>query len=169
SKVLAEQSAWEFVKEKKPSFDLPIISETTINIGGSNAFLLNEIKKDRLEKLTREFALTEFRMIDVRDLAGQHVQALLIPAAGGERFLTSSYEMTWQRPLNSLFLVDIINQSAIPGIEPIKGYPEALKDWQPSTIVPREKVKGILGTRYRPAEETIKDTVGDAVSIGWAQ
>jgi hypothetical protein len=38
----------------------------------------------------------ELRMVDVRDLANEHVQALLVPAAGGERVLASANELTWQ-------------------------------------------------------------------------
>lgn len=174
SKVLAEQSAWEFVKEKGPSFDLvtllpsyiwgPILSETTVNIKGSNAYLLDRLKQDRLEKLKSQEALMELRMVDVRDLAMLHVQALLVPAAGGERILASANELTWQR------CFDMINQSAIPGMKPIPGYAEKLKeDWKPSIIISREKAKNILGAAYRPAEETIRDLVADAIRIGWTQ
>ncbi|CAG8683200.1 15722_t:CDS:2 [Acaulospora colombiana] len=189
SKVLAERSAWEFVKEENTSFDLvtllpsyiwgvrtfsflvhltnvskPIISETTANIKGSNAYLLDRLKHDRLEKLTAQEALMELRMVDVRDLAVLHVQALLVPAAGGERILASANELTWQR------CFDVINQSGIPGMKPIRGYPEKLKgDWKPLIVISREKAKSILGITYRPAEETIKDLVADAIRIGWAQ
>jgi hypothetical protein len=57
----------------------------------------------------------------------------------------------------------------MPEMEPIQGYPNVLEDWKPSIIMSREKAQNILGITYRPAEETIRDLVTDAIRIGWTQ
>jgi hypothetical protein len=57
----------------------------------------------------------------------------------------------------------------MPEMGPIQGYPNVLKDWKPSIIMSREKAQSILGITYRPAEETIRDLVTDAIRIGWTQ
>ena len=101
SKVFAEQEAWRFVKEKKPSFDLvtlcpsmvfgpvadPINSPNDLN--ESNAVLWRVASA----KLSDELPPARFNFwIDVRDLAEIHVRALLSPEAGGKRYIPVSPE-----------------------------------------------------------------------------
>lgn len=48
-------------------------------------------------------------MVDVRDLAQAHVQALTVPEAGGNRFAISCKPYTWQDVLDSI--ADAIDKS----------------------------------------------------------
>jgi hypothetical protein len=66
-------------------------------------------------------------------------------------------------------LVNVIHESAIPGMESIQGYPNVLKNWNPSIVISREKVHNILRINYKSAEKTIKGVVADTIRIGWDQ
>jgi hypothetical protein len=62
-------------------------------------YLLNELKKEKLAKLTRQYYSMELRMVGVLDLANEHAHALLVPAVG-ERILASANDRTWLRKVD---------------------------------------------------------------------
>jgi len=106
SKTLAEQSAWQLIKDTNPQFDLvtvlpsfiwgQIISETTADIKGSNGRLLRPLKREEQDKYKGEALLEELYLVDVRDVSKLHVDALVIPAAGGQRIVASAATITVQ-------------------------------------------------------------------------
>jgi hypothetical protein len=65
--------------------------ETTAK--GRNMYLLNELKNDKLEKVTHKHSLMKLSMVDIGDLATGDVQALFVTAAG-ERIPASANEVT---------------------------------------------------------------------------
>jgi nucleoside-diphosphate-sugar epimerase len=96
SKVFAEQEAWRFVKERKPSFDLVTLCPSMVfgpvagpldspkDLNESNALLWRVASGGP----SQELPPARFNFwIDVRDLAEIHVQALLTPKAGGKRYI----------------------------------------------------------------------------------
>lgn len=101
SKTLAEQEAWNFMKEKSPAFDLvtlcpsmvfgpvatPISSASDLN--ESNAVLWSVATGGP----TAPLPPARFNFwIDVRDLAEVHVAAAFNPQAGGKRYIPVSPE-----------------------------------------------------------------------------
>ncbi|PKS09829.1 hypothetical protein jhhlp_004452 [Lomentospora prolificans] len=96
SKKFAELEAWNFVKEKKPSFDIvtlcppmtfgPIVHpvKSVEELNESNANLWSIAKGNKLPVSRVPF------WIDVRDLAKAHVEALLRPEVGGKRYVPAS-------------------------------------------------------------------------------
>jgi nucleoside-diphosphate-sugar epimerase len=140
-----------------------------------------------LDSLQTTDALFESQSVDIRDVAPQHIAALTIPEAGGQRFLSTAGNITVQHVCkcsnttpfltcttssdyaNLLFtVVDILNSKPVNLALP-QGYPEVLKDWKPQYVLSNEKAKKILSTTYRPLEDTVRTTVEHALSIGWTQ
>lgn len=171
SKTLAEKAAWAFVKEQNAKFDLVtilpghiwgrIISETTADIQGSNRTLLNPLKSAALANKTPQSAKAEWYPVDIRDVSKHHVEALLVPAAGGERLLSIASTVSTQDTIN------LINQNPIEGI--IVPQSESLGDWKPEVEISREKIQRILGIEFYPMAETVRETVIAATEVGWKQ
>ncbi|KAJ9165576.1 NAD dependent epimerase/dehydratase [Coniochaeta hoffmannii] len=99
SKKFAEQTAWDFVRERKPSFDIatlcppmtfgPIVHpvDGVGHLNESNAMLWKVASGEKPLPVAR----VPF-WVDVRDLALAHVEALLRSGAGGKRFLPAAPE-----------------------------------------------------------------------------
>lgn len=93
SKTLAEKSAWKFIEEKKPAFDLVTLCPSMIfgplADAPTSAKDINESNRPFLEAIQgkpQRFLPTSF-WIDVRDLAEIHVQTLLGKHTGGKRYI----------------------------------------------------------------------------------
>ncbi len=92
SKTLAERAAWDFVKNEAPEMALTTINPSLvigapldINFGSSMAII------DQLIKGTRRM-LPDLRVgiVDVKDVARMHVDAIKIDATKGERIIAST-------------------------------------------------------------------------------
>lgn len=82
-----------------------IISETTTDIKGSNGRLLRPLKRQEQGKYKGEALLEELQLVDVRDASKLHVDALVIPAAGGQRITSSAATITVQHICKSCFML----------------------------------------------------------------
>ena len=92
SKTLAERAAWDFVKNEAPEIALTTINPSLVigapldtNFGSSMAII------DQLIKGTRRM-LPDLRVgiVDVKDVARMHVDAIKIDATKGERIIAST-------------------------------------------------------------------------------
>lgn len=114
SKLLAEEAAWKFVKQRKdadlPCFDLAVIHPVLVlgpllhNSLGTSATRFLNVFANKLDKIPDLYYPT----CDVRDVAAAHVQAALIPEAVNHRHvITSSTEFIpmslWADILNEEF------------------------------------------------------------------
>ncbi|KAI0551811.1 hypothetical protein F4679DRAFT_572111 [Xylaria curta] len=96
SKVLAEKTAWAFVRDEKPNFDLAVINCTYVfgpiqrklpSLEAMNTS--NHRIRDMLAgkmKGALEPTAPVFTWVDVRDVALAHLRAMTVPRAGGNRF-----------------------------------------------------------------------------------
>ncbi|KAF5022375.1 hypothetical protein F66182_5576 [Fusarium sp. NRRL 66182] len=100
SKTLAERAAWDFVAEKKPSFDLVTVNPPLV-LGPVATYLATlesiNTSNDRIVRLLSGGWKGEIPpvtpvplWIDVRDAARAHVRGLEEPAAGGKRLFTTA-------------------------------------------------------------------------------
>lgn len=99
SKLFAERAAWAFVERHRPSFDLatlcPPMTFGPIAHPVDQPAQLNESNAKLWEVAAGSSTLPEARVpvwIDVRDLAKAHVECLLRPAAGMQRYTPASPE-----------------------------------------------------------------------------
>ncbi|WQF80729.1 Putative NAD-dependent epimerase/dehydratase, NAD(P)-binding domain superfamily [Colletotrichum destructivum] len=97
SKKFAELAAWDFVREKKPHFDLvtlcPPMTFGPVVHPVSGVEKLNESNAMLWKIASGEAPLPVARVpfwIDVRDLAVAHVEALFRPGVGGKRYVPAA-------------------------------------------------------------------------------
>jgi len=107
SKKFAEQAAWKFVEEEKPSFDLVAINQPMIfgpflpermtikDLNESNARIYNGYLKSSKDGELPHNALTV--CVDVQDMATAHRLAIEKPDADGKRFIVSAREISAQK------------------------------------------------------------------------
>ncbi len=86
SKILAERAAWQFAKENQidlaticPGIILGPVLENDI---GTSA----EVVKQLMDRTIPLFPRFGFAVVDVRDVASMHIEAMTNPAASGQRF-----------------------------------------------------------------------------------
>jgi dihydroflavonol-4-reductase len=97
SKTLAEKAAWDFisVQDGNTPMELTVIAPGGVfgpplgrNITGQSMSMLDQMLRGKLPMVPK----TAFPMVDVRDVAKLHVQALKLPAANGKRIIAASAE-----------------------------------------------------------------------------
>ncbi|EPQ27590.1 uncharacterized protein PFL1_04728 [Pseudozyma flocculosa PF-1] len=161
SKTLAERAAWDFVEAEKPQWDLATINPPLV-LGP----LLHQVKSP--ESLNTSAGMVwkiwhggftndelpgpRGAVVDVRDVAAGHVQALLRADAAGQRFATTSGGLTWQA------VCDITHASnSIP-----QQYKDSTPVGNPGQKVVQHTLDGskaarVLGIDYYTLHETIND------------
>ncbi|KAF9877963.1 NAD dependent epimerase/dehydratase [Colletotrichum karsti] len=163
SKKFAELAAWDFVKEKKPHFDIvtlcppmtfgpvvhPVASVEKLN--ESNAMLWKIASGIRPLPVAR----VPF-WIDVRDLAVAYVEALLRPEAGGKRYVPTA---------NDRFSYGLAARIMAENFEWAKG--NALEDQEIDTShgLDGQTASKELGFQYRTFDQTVVDLIRQAKDI----
>jgi nucleoside-diphosphate-sugar epimerase len=165
SKTFAEQTAWKFMKEKRPDFALttlcppqvlgPVIGGTLNSLDKLNTS--NQIVRDfMLGKFTTEVPdNTTFYWIDVRDVSRCHVEALVRDQASNQRYIVTAGRFSNRE------VVDIVRGMGQeyagklpPENAPGGAYPEeGLYD------VDASKVVKDLGVSWKSLDRSIVDTV----------
>lgn len=174
SKTLAEKAAWDFVEKNKGSisWDLVVLNPpyvygatiqevadtSSINTSMQEFYdrvILGDMDDDGL-------ATNGNACVDIRDLAKAHVLAAQKAEAGGERIIISSAPYYWQE------FVDISNAVA-PTLKLHKGNPGSTKGKPYPCDFKNSKSARILGLKYIPKEDMIRDVLIDFKQRGWAQ
>jgi nucleoside-diphosphate-sugar epimerase len=174
SKKLAEEAAWKYLEDNKPSFDLTVINPDIIigpmlqpvngpkNVNETNEFaiynFLNGTYK-HIEGLTFPF----YHFVDVRDVSRAHVMSLTNPATSNQRILLVSGLITPQIVIN-------IIQRHFPGLR------ERIMEGKPSQTLPDnvkptgwnvEKSYKVFGKGWDfiDVETSVVDTVKDLLRL----
>ncbi|PVF96362.1 NAD(P)-binding protein [Serendipita vermifera] len=173
SKVLAERAARNWVEKNKPTFDLVTVlppwiwGKSVVNDishfrdQASNGRLLNAIIRGASGQLENYLEVTEFT--HVQDVAEGHLKALITPGASGQRLALRGGLVTFQDAF------DILNEDPIEGVSVPKGNPGSAKNFVPTTVFSGDKAAKILGMTYRAVDSTVRETVSQAVELGWKQ
>jgi len=182
SKTLAEEKAWEL--QKKAQAEGKDIEVVTINPGfilGPNlvkcSFTSGDLIKDMVTNVWIRIPRIQYPIVDVRDCAESHLQAIKVPEAKNQRFL-SSHDSMWfidianlihkhfgdklefRRKEGKYCLVKVfsyINAEAA-NIVPI---------WNKPQLCDSSKSKRILGIKYRDTETTIVDMINALLETGY--
>ena len=97
SKTLAEKAAWKFIDNQggEMPMELTIIAPGGVlgpplgrNISGQSMSMMDQMLSGNLPMVVK----SAFPMVDVRDVAKLHVQALTLPEANGKRVIAASKE-----------------------------------------------------------------------------
>ena len=107
SKTLAERAAWELYEENKPGWWLSTVLPAYVggpsvlplergaeSLSPSQQLIWRVAQSKPGEKLLESDSA---RWVDVRDVAGAHLKALLTRKADGERFIVAPYQTTYGR------------------------------------------------------------------------
>lgn len=165
SKTFAEKTAWDYVKENKPNFNISTICPPMVY--GPNAQTLTSLDHlnlssadiyrliDGSEKTVPDNGF--FGYVDVRDVGEVHARAYESAEAVGQRFVTAGGGYTYAE------VCEIIR----------KDFPQ-LKDKTPDPktaqipdfhTISNEKAKRELGMKFRSLEETIHDQVVEFLNL----
>jgi dihydroflavonol-4-reductase len=170
SKTLAEKAAWEFMRAEggKTEFTTilpsgvfgPVLSKDSL---GSVQFILRLID-GRMPRIPN----VGLSIIDVRDLAVAHVDAMTAPGAAGQRLIVNG-DFMWMKDIAATLKKKL---GALAAKVPAKELPDwivkvganfnpALNTLKPllhrSHRFSSEKARRIIGLKTRPAAETVVD------------
>jgi dihydroflavonol-4-reductase len=170
SKTIAEQSAWDLVRERGEEDRLAVV-----NPGAIIGPVLNDDLSYSLQAIQRlldgmpGMPRLGFSLVDVRDVADLEIRAMTAPEAGGERFIAAT-EFLWMADIGAV-LRDRLGPAAskvptrtIPNVL-VRGM--ALFDPGIRSVVgglgkrsemSSEKARDTLGWKPRPIEDTITET-----------
>lgn len=94
SKALAEQAAWDFIKNEGGQLELTAMNPTGVfgpQLGSTVTSSLQIIQK-LLDGELKATPQMNFGIVDVRDVAAAHLRAMELPAANGQRFILQAGE-----------------------------------------------------------------------------
>ncbi|KZT19607.1 NAD(P)-binding protein [Neolentinus lepideus HHB14362 ss-1] len=172
SKVLAERSIFDFVKNHKnevgwdvvsllPSFTYgPVIHDfktrDDLNLSSRMFYEHMTVLKDKSE--VNNYGAD---YVDVRDVAAAIVSSFQTEAAGGERFILDAGAYTFQN------LYDALHSTSVPGDKVPLGDPEAPKWSFPGPFCNPSKAQKVLGVKFRSLDETASDSLMSLIQKGF--
>ena len=180
SKTLAEQAAWDFIKNDGGSLELSVINPVAIfgPVLGKDLSMSIVVIKRLLDGDMPGCPHLYFGVVDVRDVADAHLLAMTHPKAAGERFLTVA------PPEMSISEMSKALHAEVPELAkkaPTREIPNfivrlvALWDEQVAMVtgdlgvkksLTNEKAKSILGWQPIPAAETLAATAESLSKLG---
>lgn len=176
SKTLAERAAWDFVASHQPTWDLATINPPFVlgpclqQVGSAeklNTSMALIWAFTHGKKQDSDLPAPSGSVVDVRDAAQAHVEALLRADAGGQRFAPAA--QTWAHQ----DLVDALHASSVvPDAwkkQTPKGQPGSGKGLPNQELI-GTKTKEQLGVQYHDFVKTIDDGVLSLLDLekrGW--
>lgn len=115
SKTLAEKAAWDFMAEQEGdgAMELVVINPGGVfgpplgrNLSGQSMTMLDQMLRGKLPMVPN----AAFPMVDVRDVATLHVQAMTLPEAKGQRFIAAH-----QKPFSFSHVAKTLNDAGHKG------------------------------------------------------
>ncbi|MGZ8666754.1 MAG: SDR family oxidoreductase [Solirubrobacterales bacterium] len=170
SKTIAEQAAWDLVRERGEEDRLAVV-----NPGAIIGPVLNDDLSYSLQAVQRLLAGTPglprlgFTLVDVRDVADLELRAMTAPEAGGERFIAAT-QFLWMAEIGQVLrerLGDAASKVPTRQIPDFLVRAMALFDAGIRSVVSglgkrtelsSEKARSTLGWAPRPIEDTIAET-----------
>ncbi|WP_311948723.1 SDR family oxidoreductase [Mucilaginibacter terrae] len=160
SKTIAEKAAWEFIRKEGGDMELSVINPVGIFgpvIGDIYPASYEGVIKAILEGTVTESPAFTFGIVDVRDVAGIHIKAMLHPEARGQRFLATS-----DGAVSFYDVAQLIKTERPQKADRIA----EMKPTQPEmyTQMSNRKAVDILGWQPRSKEEAILASVDSTVA-----
>lgn len=179
SKTIAEQAAWSYVRETAGAPPLVTINPGFVQGPALDTDLSTSLEVQHLMGRGAYPAAPaiSFPVADVRDIAALHVLALTHPKARGERFLAANGSASLMGIGREIAAVLPDLASKVPKFEMpdfvVRGL--AKVDKRLATVLPElgvtrvcsnAKATDVLGFRFRPAEEAIRDAALSLRQLG---
>jgi dihydroflavonol-4-reductase len=181
SKTLAERTAWEYINNSdQPTTMTTILPGAVFGpILGTDHLGTAQLIHQLLQGKVAQIPKMGFEVVDVRDIADIHIQAMTQPSARGERFLATG-QLMWFPEIARL-LRDELGPSAHR--VPTRSAPDfvirllAIRRPELVAVLPSlgrknvhttAKAKTLLGWSPRPASQTILDCARSLIENGFA-
>ena len=180
SKTLAEKAAWDFVSSQAPQIELTTINPVLVlgapldNNFGSSISVVERIMKGKDPMLPD----LRFSIVDVRDVAQMHVQAIKNDATKGERILAASETYSFvgiAKYIKSIYPKSKIKTGKAPSalIKLLSLFDGEIKTVLPllgkPMITSNKKAQKLLGIKFIPVEVTLKESAAYLVKNGFIQ
>ena len=170
SKTIAEQAAWDLVRERGEEDRLAVVNPGAIIgpvLNDDLSYSLQAVQ--RLLKGMPGMPRLGFSLVDVRDVADLELRAMTAPEAGGERFIATPSSSGWRRSARSFAQRLGEAASKVPTRTVPNLLVRAMALFDPGirsvvgglgkrTELSSEKARGSLGWAPRPIEDTIAET-----------
>jgi dihydroflavonol-4-reductase len=170
SKTIAEQAAWDLVRERGEEDRLAVVNPGAIVgpvLNDDLSYSLQAVQ--RLLDGTPGFPKLGFGLVDVRDVADLEIRAMTAPEAGGERFIAAT-EFLWMAEIGAILRERLGDAAAkvptrtIPNLlvrgmalfDP--GIRSVVDGLGKRTELSSEKARSVLGWAPRPMADTIAET-----------
>ncbi|MCJ1467141.1 hypothetical protein MMC07_005763 [Pseudocyphellaria aurata] len=174
SKKLSEEAAWQFIADRKPSFDLTVIHPNMFtgpmlqpvrgpeNVSVTIQILIYNFMNGTYRDID-SVKFPSYHFTDIRDVSRAHIRSLTAPSASGQRIILVTGLITPQLVLN-------IIRARFPHLR------DRVMPGRPDRIVPDgEEPRGWVttksfevlgpGWKYRRLEESVVDTVRDLLKL----
>jgi dihydroflavonol-4-reductase len=170
SKTIAEQAAWDLVRERGEEDRLAVVNPAAIIGPVLNDDLSYSVQSvQRLLNGTPGAPKLGFALVDVRDVADLEIRAMTTPEAGGERFIAAT-EFMWMAEIGAVLrerlgeaaskvptrtLPNVLVRAMAlfdPGIRSVVG------GLGKRTDLSSGKARSTVGWSPRPVEDTIAET-----------
>ena len=184
SKTQAEKAAWTFMQETRPSFDLVainpflVLGPSLVPTGNTSTNIFIDLLKGRYPAIMN----ITWGFVDVRDVADAHVRAMENPKARG-RYLCASETLHMRRVVEILKANAFDKNRKLPTLPLDNGIGNLLVwlfsfkeskgvgQYMRSHVgrVPRydtTKIRTELGMTFRPAEQSLLETMNDLKKWG---
>lgn len=170
SKTAAEKAAWNFMSEKKPAFDLVSLCPTMVFgpfLPGSKPASIQDVNTSNLMVWSVISAGKDQSVpptkgpcwVDVRDVADAHVRALLVPEAGGSRY------MLCQSVYCNQELADVSRKVTSKYAEKIPVGEPGKRESHTHFGVDASDAERVLGLRWRGLEDCLGELVPQLFEI----
>lgn len=179
AKTLAEQDAWRLVRGWSDGPELATVLPSNIQGPALSDDLSPSVWLIRLMLTGKMPVLPRmgYAVVDVRDLAVLHAEALTAPAAAGQRFIAAG-EFLWFREMAALLRDRLGERAAKVSVRSLPNWvvrAAAPFNAEMNQMVPSLGVRSrlssahaekLLGWRTRPAAESLLDTANSLVKLG---
>lgn len=158
-----EQTAWEFMANENPTFDLATINNTytfgpiqrqlpSLDVMNTSNLRIRDLVLGRMkERLQPTFPV--FTWVDVRDVALAHVRAMTAPEASGKRFYVVGGHFSNKQLARCIRESHPELRERLPSEECADDLPDDVYQFD------NGRSREVLGLDYRSLEVSVKDTV----------
>ncbi len=180
SKVLAEQAAWNYIKNESGKLELTVINPVGIfgPVFGKSVSSSIQIIEQLLTGKMSSTPKLSFSVVDVRDVADIHIKAMKSPEANGQRFLAASDGSTSLPEIAKLLhsqpneYAKKVTTTVLPDwvVKIVAYFKPELKSVSTQLgkvkVLSNKKAKEMLGWQPRDKETTIIDTAESLIKFG---
>jgi len=175
SKTLAEQAAWNYIKTEAPEIELTTINPVLVLGAPLDSNFASSVSLIERVLKAKDPMLPDLHMqiVDVKDIARMHVNAIDMDAAKRERFIGNSGSMSFveiaktlkaahpERKIKTLQAPNFLVRILALFDKEIKAALPSLGD---TTQVSSAKAQSVLGINFIPAKQSVLETADYLVS-----